>query len=156
MMRIGVISDTHGNVSAIRKVIRAAGEVDGWIHLGDNFTDAGFLGSDVPVYAVGGNCDYDGENELVIGLGGARVLITHGHFYGVRQSPQKLLYRAEELGCKAALFGHTHVPVLDEEGEILLLNPGSPSIPRGGSKRSFALLYIDEKGNVDADLMQIE
>lgn len=155
-MRIGVLSDTHGSALAVKKVMQAAGEVDAWIHLGDGFADIYLLGDDVPVYAVGGNCDYDGENELVIGLGGAKVFITHGHFYSVRQSPQRLLYRAEELGCKAALFGHTHVPMLDESGDILLLNPGSAYLPRGGSKRSFALLYIDENGNVDADLMQID
>lgn len=154
-MRLGVIADTHGDMAAIARVVLAAGVVDGWLHLGDNALDAKELeNSGVPVYSVAGNCDVSGEYERVVGVCGAKLLLTHGHMYGVSAGLSRLQYRAQELGCAAALFGHTHVPLLDEEGEILLLNPGSPSSPRMGSPRSYALLYV-ENGRVDADLMQL-
>lgn len=59
-------------------------------------------------------------------------------------NPLRVVLRARELGCGAALFGHTHIPFLDEGGDVILLNPGSPSQPRGGSKRCMGLLLIRE------------
>ena len=55
-MRIGIVSDTHGDSYAIRRVIEQAGRVDAWIHLGDNTRDAEAFGKDgTPVYSVAGN-----------------------------------------------------------------------------------------------------
>jgi len=34
-MRIGVISDTHGDQAAIRKAIKVISKVDIWLHAGD-------------------------------------------------------------------------------------------------------------------------
>ena len=39
-MRIGVISDTHGNIPALSKAIKAVGKVDQWLHAGDHSWDA--------------------------------------------------------------------------------------------------------------------
>ncbi|MCX7781368.1 MAG: metallophosphoesterase family protein, partial [Negativicutes bacterium] len=52
-MRIGVISDTHGNATAIRKAVIAAGPVDMWLHAGDFSQDANVLAdlSGLPVTA---------------------------------------------------------------------------------------------------------
>jgi putative phosphoesterase len=41
------------------------------------------------------------------------------------------------------LFGHTHVPLLQADGELLVVNPGSMSLPRQGSKPSCAVLEVD-------------
>ena len=74
-MRIGIVSDTHGDSYAIRRVIEQAGRVDAWIHLGDNTRDAEAFGKDgTPVYSVAGNCDFGGEKELRISLDGAALL----------------------------------------------------------------------------------
>lgn len=58
-MRIGAISDTHGSVSAIRRAVIAAGDVDAWLHTGDFVSDARELRriTGLPVYSVRGNCD---------------------------------------------------------------------------------------------------
>ncbi|MEA5060330.1 MAG: metallophosphoesterase [Clostridia bacterium] len=144
-MRIAVVSDTHGDAWAIAACIRAAGAVDAWIHLGDYYMDAkSFATGGKPVVAVCGNMDAlsAGPRERVVELGGKRIFLCHGHSYGVKLNLQRINLRARELECEAALFGHTHVPFLDEEGDILLLNPGSPSQPRGGSRRSMGLLTI--------------
>ena len=82
-MRIGIVSDTHGDSYAIRRVIEQAGRVDAWIHLGDNTRDAEAFGKDgTPVYSVAGNCDFGGEKELRISLDGAEIFATHGQYYG--------------------------------------------------------------------------
>lgn len=172
MVRIGVVSDTHGSASAIDRCIAAAGEVDGWFHLGDYARDARLLADKTgkPVYCVTGNCDgfpSGGTPELrfpdkqtvivseaVVTAGGARIFLCHGHMYDVDLGPWTLSYRGEELQCAAALFGHTHRGELSAYGSLLLLNPGSPYRPRGGSKASFAILEA-ENGDVNARMITL-
>lgn len=148
-MRIGVISDTHGNEWAVSACVAAAGPVDAWIHLGDHASDAkALLAGGKPVYGVCGNMDVPSAaspRERVVELAGQRLFLCHGNNYGVKSSPLKVLLRARELGCAAALFGHTHIPFLDEGGDVLLLNPGSPSLPRGGSRRCMGILTLGGK-----------
>ena len=58
-------------------------------------------------------------------LCGARILLAHGDRYGVKSSLTRLSYRAEELACQAAFFGHTHRAFCGYVGGALLLNPGA-------------------------------
>ena len=164
MKRIGVISDTHGSRLAIDACISAAGNVDGWFHLGDYASDAKYLRerSGKPVYTVFGNCDGASFTsieehafqlpqkritaEAVVTVENARIFLCHGHTYDVDLAPYTLSYRAEELNCAAALYGHTHRGELSAFGPLLLLNPGSPSRPRGGSMPTFAILEVDGSG----------
>ena len=173
MKRICVISDTHGSPAALEAVISACGEVDGFFHLGDYASDARRLAerNGKPVYSVLGNCDSFSfiepeENEFpkpqkrvaserVVTVDGARIFLCHGHRYDVDFAPYTLSYRAEELGCAAALYGHTHRGELSAFGRVLMLNPGSPSRPRGGAKPSFALLEI-ENGCVNARIIVLD
>lgn len=153
-MNIGVISDTHGSDHAVRRALNVLPEMDAWIHLGDHASDSRVLSaSNVPVYTVRGNCDIDAraEFERVITLDGARLFLTHGHKYGVKQNIQTVFYRAEELMCLAVLFGHTHVPLVEAWGSILGINPGSASLPQRG-RPSVAKLTI-EKGDVSAKII---
>lgn len=172
MTRIGVISDTHGSHAAIDACVNAAGEVDGWFHLGDYAGDAKYLRekSGKPVYAVFGNCDGASFSsfsehvfpsppkqftaETVVSVENARIFLCHGHTYDVDLAPYTLSYRAEELNCAAALYGHTHRGELSAFGALLVLNPGSPARPRGASKRSFAVLEVDGR-DVNASIKTI-
>lgn len=169
-MRIAVISDTHGSLASVDRCILRAGDVDCWLHLGDVKYDAGYLAgkAGVPVYSVFGNCDGGcglacpeevfpipqkaSASERVIAINGVRIFMCHGHNYDVDLAPFTLSYRARELDCQAALYGHTHMANLEAYGGLLLLNPGSPSRPRGGRKPSFALMTVNE-GGVNADII---
>lgn len=173
MKRIGVISDTHGSMTALRACVSLAGAVDGWFHLGDYASDAKELArlTGKPVYSVLGNCDgfsYSEPeefsfpekqkrpvSELVVTVERARVLLTHGHRWDVDLGSYTLSYRADELNCAAALYGHTHRGELAAFGRVLLLNPGSPSRPRGFSKPSFAVLEVGG-ADVNARIITIE
>ena len=157
-MRIAVVSDTHGDPWAIRECIEAAGKVDAWIHLGDNTRDTEELQqTGVPVYAVRGNTDFGAIEPLeqVITLEGKRIFLCHGHLYAVGADPYRLNLKARELECDAALFGHTHVPFLDESGHVTLMNPGSPSRPRQGSRRCMGFIRINGD-DLDASLRPLE
>ncbi len=150
-MRVLVMSDSHGGLSEIRLAVRAAGEIDCALHLGDFAGDSRVLENLVkaPIRAVRGNCDANPtyETEQVITLGGARIFMAHGHLYGVKTGIWALAERAETLGCNVALYGHTHVSNVAAQGPMLLVNPGSPSRPVLGRKRSVAVLEI-ENGDV--------
>ena len=157
-MLIAVVSDTHRQEYYIQKVKSYIKNADILIHLGDNIEDAdelaeGFKGK---VYKVSGNCDFcrGAERELVIDVEGIRILITHGDRYGVKYELNNLYYRAMEAEADIALYGHTHIPYMEEVNGIWLFNPGSASLPRM-SKTSIGFIEIDKKGNAIPYLRQI-
>ena len=157
-MRVGVISDTHGAAAGLARALGALPNAEAWIHLGDVTGDARLLEKQagVPVYAVRGNCDLDVRTpaEQVITLAGVRLLLCHGHQYGVRWDRTRLFYRAQELGCALALYGHTHVSLVEASGAVLAVNPGSPYLPRDGRAPSIALLTI-EAGEVYSEILLV-
>ena len=85
--------------------------------------------SDLPIQAVRGNCDFYSELplELVTNVGGIRFFLTHGHRYEVKseQHFDTLKAAARENRAQVALFGHTHEAHMEQDGELLLMNPGS-------------------------------
>ena len=110
-MKVAVVSDTHGCLSMLDRCIKLAGQVDVWCHLGDLTSDAEALMSrtNAKVYAVRGNCDYFGgsaqryESEAVVELGGARILMMHGHTHGGR-SPSFALLEIENGDVRAEII----------------------------------------------------
>ena len=145
-MRIGVFSDSHGDISIARRFYDSLAPLDYLFHLGDYAADGEKLAKlfACPVCAVRGNCDYrSGEPlEKQVDLGGKRFLLLHGHQY---YSYSSLLYRGEEVHADMVLYGHTHMPDLSADGPRLILNPGSLSRPRGGSVESCALVLLEGK-----------
>lgn len=147
MKRIGIISDTHGNNDAIGRCVAEAGAVDAWCHLGDFSADAAEIErlSGKPVYSVRGNTDRKSASpdELVVTFEGVKLLLMHGHKYDVNADEAASACRhAEELECNVLCYGHTHVPEISNAGDLLVLNPGSPSRPLKGSRASFAIAEI--------------
>ena len=147
-MRIGITGDTHGDFAAIRRVLHVSPPVDCWLHTGDFSQDALFLAkeSGLSVQAVAGNTDsYVGrsEYERTLELAGRRLWLTHGHRY-LAGGKGVLLDKARELGASIVVYGHTHVPEGQWYDDVLLINPGSPARPRGGSKAGFAVLILGE------------
>lgn len=147
-MKIFVISDTHGKTEKVEEVWKKLSGIDLIIHLGDYEKDAQQLQRmlDTEVISVKGNMDgsYSPDDFKVLETEYGKLLLTHGHMDNVKMSPLNLIYRAQEMGCKAALFGHTHRPVYEESHGIYLINPGSLSLPRDGSDGSYAILHTSE------------
>lgn len=128
-----LIADSHHSQTMLDRVVEALQNAGGLILLGDCVQDAEYLRKKLPypdVYAVKGNCDYfGGAPEEISGRlfreNGPLFLACHGHRYGVKMNPLSLLYRAREEGVSAAFYGHTHIPALDREEGVLLVNPGA-------------------------------
>ncbi|MGN0484889.1 MAG: metallophosphoesterase family protein [Lachnospiraceae bacterium] len=150
-MRILIISDTHKKHKNLKRIFDRVLPVDLLIHLGDacGFEEDIADMAGCPMEVVAGNNDFfsklDREKEIQIGK--YRVMITHGHFYYVNSGIMDLKREAKARGCDIVMFGHTHVPVLEYDDDIIALNPGSVSYPRQDNKKpSYIMMEIDRKG----------
>lgn len=86
-------------------------------------------------------------SRQVLHASGHSLFIVHGHRHSVDVSIEVLTSAAENLNCDIAVFGHTHIPFSEEFSNVYLINPGSPTRPRGNSEPSFALLNLDSAIN---------
>ncbi|MGE5474011.1 MAG: YfcE family phosphodiesterase [Ignavibacteriales bacterium] len=146
-MKAIIFSDSHGQTDAMIDIVAKNNDVHKIIHLGDLVKDAERLEYEYPnieIIRVAGNNDwYSNEpTERLIELSNKKTLITHGNFYGVKNGLSKVLGRSKELGAEVVLFGHTHIPHESYEQNVLLINPGSISLPAGASKPSYCILEI--------------
>ncbi len=152
-MKVLVVSDSHRDTQSVIDVIEKE-KPEMLIHLGDLETDTSELEAamQVPVHPcifIRGNCDGYERNlkpVAVFDLCGHRFFCTHGHRQGVHMSYDNLVYSAEENDCDIALFGHIHQPVDETIGDVHVLNPGSISRPRGGSRKSYIVMEMSEDG----------
>ncbi len=150
-----IVSDTHGKTERLLSLVRRCTGLCGVIFLGDGEAQVTALAEafpDLSVTAVRGNCDLfsDLPQTRLITLRGHRLLVTHGHAYGVKMGLTRLAEAAAAQGAEAALFGHTHLPLeqrvfpTPEGASVLLFNPGSLGLPREGAPQ-FGRLAIDEQ-----------
>jgi len=147
-MRVGVFSDSHGDHEALDELLEKMGHLDAVCFLGDVARDADHLRDCLAartnrphLYAVRGNNDYYSTCtlpwEMLIELDGVSVYMTHGHRM---VSYMSLAYKAQELGAKIAMFGHTHAAFCEVHQGVMLLNPGSAgNYCRGGKARASIL-----------------
>ena len=116
------------------------------------------------IIAVRGNCDADVdlmmldfpiENEYkVIEDNGLHLFLSHGHIFMPDCFPKTALESIESTGFTPVkgvleqkkplidvyLYGHTHVWMLEKNfRDVLLVNPGSTSLPKGGNPPTFGL-----------------
>ena len=159
-MKIIVISDTHDRTETMERLLalQEVKEADWLIHCGDIGYDDDWLRNAFhgAVTIVAGNCDY-GSNlprETVVEREGTGFFITHGHRY-LMGGLDRLSYRAQELGCGVVLFGHTHAPLVEEEGDILFVNPGSLALPRQANRRKTYAVLTDKDGAWKAEIREL-
>ncbi len=95
------------------------------------------------ICCVRGNCDSE-VDQMVLGfpitsdymylpVGNHLCFVTHGHVYSEEKLPR--LSPGDLF-----LFGHIHIPRCEQRDGITVLNPGSVSIPKGGSSRGYMML----------------
>lgn len=161
MFKILVVSDSHGRMEHLEKVIKNVDNVNMLIHCGDIQGDEERLRSlcYYPVRVVRGNSDYSSKNQnfIVVEVLGHKIFVTHGHLYEVYWGLERLTYAALEQGCDIALYGHTHVPEVIYGDDVTIANPGSISRPRQYNyKPSYMIMEIDDEGEVNYLINYIE
>ncbi|MEE0935955.1 MAG: metallophosphoesterase [Methanobrevibacter sp.] len=160
-MLIGLISDTHIPDRARiipQNVIDAFEGVDLIIHAGDltSLRVIEELEKIAPVMAVQGNMDRTNGINLpkakTIEAESLKIGVVHGEVYP-RGDTQQLVYLAKELGADILVSGHSHQPKIEKTDGVLLINPGSPIVPRLAD-RTVMLLEINNK-EVDVEIVKI-
>jgi putative phosphoesterase len=141
------------------------------------FDDADFKKTVPPVIAcVKGNCDTPSvpisfcindkpeayanksivlpESQLLT-VNGQNIFICHGNNEHVEYGYEAICNKMTTAKCKAAVYGHTHVPFNGFfKDNIRIINPGSISRPRDGYPETFAILTV-EKTFIDAAFIKI-
>ena len=144
-MPVLITSDIHGSRDGVRLLQNAIRKFrpESIISAGDQCPDEENASFFLSLIAVRGNCDrfYEYGNipfppvSLTMEAYGHRITVTHG---------DRLWLDDFQLNSgDIFISGHTHRSMLEKNGGIIFLNPGSPARPRDGVK-SFAIL--DEKG----------
>ena len=164
-MKFIIASDIHGCAPACRKLLDlfSASGADRLILLGDllyhgprNDLPEGYDPKAVitmlseyadRLFCVRGNCDTEVDQMVLpfpimaetalLFVDGREWFACHGHRTGANPSAGDL----PRLPVSSVILsGHTHVPVLEENADgILLFNPGSVSIPKGGFPASYGV-----------------
>ena len=153
-MDITVVSDTHGDLETLYEIVSRNESSDLFIHLGDGeheFYDVQSAFFNKAFIFIKGNNDWGNyPQNLVTELGGKKFYLCHGHRFDRSRLKEFLSATAVTNGCDTALFGHTHVPLNETVNGVLLFNPGSASLPRGGNPPTYGKISIDTNGNINA------
>lgn len=155
-MKLLIASDIHGNLENTVSLINKFNmhQADKMIILGDIYhgysyqdsRDMANLFSQIvtKLYLLKGNCDSDYDNEisptglvnsLTIEFNNRTIYFNHGH-----QGFPNVEFKTYDIYC----HGHTHIPSIDVLDKIIVCNPGSVTLPRGGFKPSY--MIIDDFG----------
>lgn len=159
-MKILIVSDTHRRNENYIRVLERVAPVDMVIHCGDiegsEYLIAECAGC--PVQMVMGNNDFfsDLPREKEFMVGKYKVWLTHGHNYYVSMGNETIKKEARSRGVDIVMYGHSHKPVVDREGDVIAINPGSLTYPRQEGRRpSFIIMDLDRKGEAHLSLIHI-
>ena len=152
VIRIGIISDTHGLLRP--QALNALQGAEHILHAGDvgdpAILDA--LRAIAPVTAIRGNIDEGGPcrhlppSEL-IELNGRSIYMLH--------DVNKLDLNPEAADIAALVFGHSHKPLVEERRGVLFLNPGSAGPRRFQLPVTVAWLHIEAR-DLRAQIVQLK
>ena len=183
-MKILVISDIHGSSEALRTVLKSFPEFDLLVICGDYLNHgprnplpegwnpketAEILNSLADkIVCVRGNCDSE-VDEMVLSFpclaaytniylapnkaGDGRqnrIFVHHGHLYD-REKLKSWLPEGTLV-----ISGHTHVTVLEKDGNMTFFNPGSISLPKCPDGKTCGIIEASETGSIKITLHSIE
>jgi uncharacterized protein len=107
-----------------------------------------------PAKAVLGNVDPPEANlpeTLEFDLDGVRVAMIHDS--GPKRG-RRARMRRRFPEARVVVFGHSHIPLLEDEDGLMLLNPGSPTDRRRQPGHTFAVLRV-ENGTACAEILNV-
>lgn len=158
-MKILFLSDIHGiydNLECIESVIESE-NIDKLVVLGDlyytgfGYNDKYKVNSTLVkdfltkykdmLICMRGNCDSDVDvkvsdfpicnNLSVICVDGINIYITHGNEYNSRN--------CKKIEKGILVYGHEHIPYIEENNNVIYICVGSISLPRNNSKPSYMI-----------------
>lgn len=176
-MKIGVMSDTHGSLLYFEKALDVLCECDIILHAGDvlyhgprNDLPKGYNPKGViskineldNILIARGNCDADVDQMVITHpiqgpyvlsqFGETRILINHGYI----DSKEDTIKKAKSMGADILILGHTHVKELFVDENLIVINPGSTSIPKDGSHSVAIIDILESSHELDLDINLID
>ena len=162
MTTVAVISDTHlprGARALPSACVDRCRRADLILHGGDVVAawvldELRALGP--PVEAVHGNMD---DPALKAALPKERIVEIEGARIGMVHIPGPALGREARLasrfpGCDAVVYGHTHIPQVEQFQHLWVLNPGSPTERRRAPQRAMLVLEV-RGGDIRPELVTL-
>jgi putative phosphoesterase len=162
-VQLAIISDTHmprrGRElpAACVERLRAA---DAIVHAGDLVAVEVLellesLGP--PVHAVHGNVDEPALQmrlpaARVIEAEGSRILVTHDGGPAARRLAR---LRARFADVDAVVFGHSHMPLHERDGDFQIFNPGSPTDRRRAPVHTMGMATASA-GRLEFELVELD
>lgn len=165
-MKILLISDTHGELEAMKMVVNAHPEVDLKVDLGD----IGFPLKELSSFVVvKGNHDHDTKLpfEQIVEAQGHQIWCVHGDMFeaetveeimamkydpdsNIMELCMETLYKnivkhAKRKGCDVVFFGHTHIRIWETREGITIVNPGSLLFGMDGNDKSYAIVDVQRE-----------
>lgn len=162
MVKVVVVADTH-TMGARRPLPSGAWPyietADHILHAGDVVDPALLdeLAACAPVTVVMGNCDawdvreWGATDTAVVTLAGIEIAMVHD---SGAPSGRRARMRRQFPTARAVVYGHSHVPVNDDDGDLLLFNPGSPTWKRTAATETMGMLWIDA-GDVEGEIFPV-
>ncbi len=161
-LTIGVISDTHVYLRGARRLppevvdLFIRFRVGLILHGGDVNTSGVLmaLAEVAPVLAVRGNNDdailvENLPDAVEFTVGPHRFGLVHGHGGATARSEARRRF-AGRVDC--AIYGHSHVPLIEREEGTILFNPGSATDRRWGPHFGVGLITVTET-EIDPELV---
>lgn len=162
-MKILILSDTHGSLPEVKTIVERESRetpIDLYLHAGDvlyhgprNPLPGGYTPADLATFLsqlpdiryVRGNCDSDVDQMVLeaetmprtawIQFGNVKIHMNHGD----RMHEDERIQVAKSEQAHLTISGHTHRSVLKRQDSVIVLNPGSTTLPKDGTA-SYAVL----------------
>jgi putative phosphoesterase len=162
VLKVVVLADTHTR-GLSRSVPMGAWPyietADHIMHAGDVCDPALLdeLKSFAPVTVVVGNSDahdvrdWGATDEAILELGSVPIAMVHDS--GPTKGRRDRL-RSRFPDARVVVFGHSHMPLNDDDDGLLLFNPGSSTWPRRAPFPSMGILWIED-GNVEGEIFPV-
>ena len=157
MKKIVIMSDNHGNDKRVQWIKQKEPDGDFYVHCGDS--EAYHVDDLDGFLAVLGNNDWDLTRDLPkflkFKVDDISFLVTHGQYYGYYNREKRMIKDLKKHHCTVMISGHSHMPLCISQGRYTFINPGSTDWPRGGTKKSYAVVYV-EGSHLKCEIKEIE
>ena len=162
-MRLAIISDTHMGPGGRNRLPDRCEELiagsDLLVHAGDIMTLEALAEIEAigpPVRAVAGNMDgWDLRERLPvtdeIEVAGATLAVLHDAGPSAGRLERM---RRRFPGADAVIFGHSHIPLHEREGDFQIFNPGSPTERRRAPSHSMGVAHVED-GRIEFELVEL-
>jgi putative phosphoesterase len=138
-MKVVVVSDTHGDIDALRRVLVREYDADMFLHCGDVGAPKERI---TPFSAVRGNCDGSYPEypySAIFDTPYGKIRMEHRP-----EDSESFFDSLHQSGVRIFLHGHTHEREESEVRGVKIYCPGSVSYPEDSTEGTYLVLTIKE------------